>query len=322
VVDARVELQAVVRQQYPNVPVFGDWDPVLADSTVDAIVLATPASSHYGLAMKGLDAGKHLLIEKPLATDTADAQAIVNRAKEKNLIVMVGFTVLFIPAIRKLKQLLLDGSQVGELYCGCSTRTGLGIVRPDVSVVWDLASHDVAVFSYLLSEQQSGPQYVTASAAYHFGRKEMCDTAWISVHYASGFVAHMHVSWADARKARAISMVSSHARITMDDMNTEHPIVACFKGLSRGPSEDEFSVVANEGETVYPKVETAEPLKAQCQHFIHCVATGSTPIANVDLGAQNVSILAAAELSIAHQGAPVFFHADGRFSLERQTTIQ
>jgi predicted dehydrogenase len=293
----------LVRDLFPAMETTSDVEQVLTDPRVQAVVIATPTSTHFDLTKRALLAGKHVLCEKPLATDSADATELVALAGATHRVLMVGHVFLFNAGIVKLRELVASG-ELGRLYYLQATRTNLGPVRQDVDCVWDLAPHDVSIFNYLLA---SVPLEVSARGT-HFLRNGRVDVAFITLTYPDNVLANIRVSWFDPKKVRQVTVVGEHKMVTWDDMASGVPITIYDKGASREPlytNFGEFQLVTKEGNILIPKVPAGEPLRAQTDHFIACVRAGRIEFSGPSDGLQVVRVLEAITNSMAAKGTPV-----------------
>ncbi|MCF7907841.1 MAG: Gfo/Idh/MocA family oxidoreductase [Candidatus Omnitrophica bacterium] len=285
-----------VKKHYRSIEVVEDYKDVLRDKRIDAVVIATPARTHYKIAKDALSAGKHILLEKPMALNYADCKKLVNLAKEKKRILMVGHTFLFNPAVRKLKDYIKKGA-VGKIYYLHATRTHLGLVRNDVNVSWDLVPHDISIFSYLLGEM---PISVSALGG-SFLRSPKQDVVFINLIYPKGIIANIHASWADSNKVREIQVIGSRARVVFDDLNSMEKIKLYKKGISVDKSYanfGEFQLLLRDGDILSPKIGPEEPLRLQCQHFLNCLKNGKKPFVDGEDGASVVKIMNAINKSL------------------------
>lgn len=292
-----------IRKQYPAVEIVKDFSRLLKDSKIDALILATPASTHYRLVKEALECRKHVLVEKPLALTVGEAQELVGLAQNLKQILMVGHTFLYNPAIRKMKEYVEKGT-LGKIYYLQAVRTHLGLIRNDVSSVWDLAPHDVSIFSYLLDRE---PTKVSAVGVGHL-KKNLQDVAFVNLFYDSDVIGNIHISWVDSNKLRQVAVIGSKARILFDDLNPLERLRIFEKGVSLDkPYETfgEFQLLLRDGDIISPKVEPEEPLRNVCLEFIRSIQTGRPPLADGQNGLAVVRTLCAIEQSIREEGAPV-----------------
>lgn len=299
VCDRRPEALEKVRRRYPAQAVSGSYDEVLADPAVDAVVIATPISTHFDLAAAALRAGKHVFVEKPMTSSTADAEELVRLAGETGLTLMVGHTFVFSPPVRKLGELIHDGS-LGDIHFITSSRVNLGLHQKDVSVVWDLATHDLSILYYWLGE--------SASSVYVTGRgcivPEIPDVAFVNLRFPSGVVANVDIAWLSPVKLRRTVVVGSRRMALYDDTESVEKVKIFDHGVDYKEPESfgEFHLSYRTGDIVAPRLDTVEPLFAEASHFIECVTTGRRPITDGRAGLQVVASLEAAERSLRDHG--------------------
>lgn len=292
-----------VRRQYPQLRLVSDSSEILQDPQIDAVIIATPAATHYELVKKVLDAGKHVLVEKPLALSVKEGEDLLERALRAKRILMVGHTFLYNSAVRKMKE-CIDTGKLGKIYYLTAARTHLGLIKDDVSAVWDLAPHDVSIFSYLLGEE---PKQVSAVGVSHL-KEGLQDLAFASLLYDHNIIGNIHISWVDSNKQREVAVIGSKARVVFDDLNLLERIRIFEKGVSLDrPYETfgEFQLLLRDGDIISPKVEPEEPLRKVCLEFIHSVETGERPLADGQNGLAVVRTMCAIEKSIRQWGAPV-----------------
>jgi predicted dehydrogenase len=300
----------LMQQRFPLLRATVDIEDVLRDCSVDAVVIATPAATHYRLAERALRAGKHVLVEKPLTTSIEDAEALVDTAVRYDRTLMVGLTFLYNTGTLKMKELMALPS-FGQTYYLHLTRTNLGIVRPDVGVVWDLAAHDLAICDYLLD---SRPLWVQANGATVLEHAHT-DVAFITLGYPGNVLANIHTSWVDPNKVREVVAVGSQRRIVFDDLNQTERLRIYEKGISSSRQEadsyGEFRLLVRDGDIISPRLAPSEPLRNQVEHFLDCVVHCARPLSDGRLAADNVRTLAAVERSLAHGGLRVPLHDIG-----------
>ncbi|WP_412538949.1 Gfo/Idh/MocA family oxidoreductase [Longispora sp. K20-0274] len=285
---------------YPADLTFGSVRAALPH--VDALVVATPPTTHVGVALEAMAAGRHVLVEKPLATTVADAQRMIEAAADAGVTLMAGHTFEYNPAVWKLRD-LVRGGELGEVYYLDSARLNLGLYQRDVNVIYDLAPHDVSIVNYVLGQ---APVAVQAWATHH-AHHRFEDVAYLRLFYADrDLSANIHVSWLDPAKVRRVVAVGSAKMAVYDDI-AEERIRVLDKGITM-PSEDDSRTQPpmsyRYGDIVAPFVAPDEPLGVQDRHFVECVATGATPLTDGDNGLAVVRVLEAAQLSLG-RGRPV-----------------
>lgn len=303
VVDRDEARLALTRSRYPEVRTAVDPDAAFADPEVDAVVIATPTVTHYELTAAALQAGKHALVEKPIATRAAEAEELCALADRNGRVLMVGHVFLFNSAIRRARE-YLDSGKLGQIFYVSMVRTNLGPIRMDVNAAWDLAAHDVAIANYWL-------QTLPTSAAAQGGswiNAGIEDAVFANFWYPQGVMVNLHVSWLSPRKVRDITVVGEKGMLTFDDMNLSEPLRFYDRQVTdqRSPGFIDtfasFRTSIREGEIVIPKVASNEPLRAECEHFLECILSGSRPISDGLSAAAAVRVLAALERSLRHDG--------------------
>ena len=299
-----------VARRFPNVYLTTQIDDVVSQPDVRAVVVCTEATSHYNVTRRLLSAGKHLLVEKPLTTTSADAEKLIELADSHSVTLMVGHTFIFNAGVRKVKEYVKQDS--GRVYYLYARRTNLGPIRRDVNALWDLAPHDIAIFNYLLD---TSPEWVSAVGGRVLGNCRD-DVGFVSLGYPGNVLAHVHVSWADPDKAREVVVVKSDCRILFNDLNGVEQVRVFEKGVSPAEEEPlnygEFRFQIRDGDIISPRIEPAEPLKNQCRHFLECVRTGRRPVSNGVHGRDVVRVLEAINRSMECKGlqVPVEDNAD------------
>jgi len=294
----------LVRQRYRSIETCGDADALFARDDLDAVVIATPASTHAPLVRTALERGLHVLVEKPMALDAAACADLCSLAESVGRVLMVGYTFLYNAAVRKMKEQLAP-DLFGQPYYMHATRTNLGPIRQDVNAVWDLAPHDVAIFNYLLGEE---PKWASAVGT-RVLRNDRDDIAFATLGYDNDVLGNIHVSWADPNKVREVVAVGSRRRVVFNDLNDAERVRVFERGVSVGEatadSYGEFKLLVRDGDIISPKVEATEPLKNQCAEFVDAVAHGRTPLATSRFGLGVVRTLVAIESSMRARGAAV-----------------
>lgn len=307
--DARPDRLEEIGRRYPGVALTTNPADVLERPDVDAVVVCTEASTHAELTCLCLDAGKHTLVEKPLTMRVADAQSLIARAKTQNVTLMVGHTFLYNAGIRKVKEYITDG-RIGRLYYMYARRTNLGPIRRDVNAIWDLATHDVSIFNYLLDQR---PVWVSAVGC-RVLRNGREDVGFIALGYENDVVGHIHVSWTDPSKVREVVVVGSDMRVVFDDVNSVEQVRVFERGVAstepEASSYGEYHLLVRNGDIISPRIEVSEPLKNQCNHFLQCVTERTSPLTSGWDGLAVVQVMAAIDRSMAQHGAPVEIEAD------------
>lgn len=303
IVDPDEKRLARVRAQFPEIPCARDCRVTLRDPEIDAMVIATPTSTHYPLVKEALRAGKHVLCEKPLSETAAEADELEDLARKSGRILMVGHTFLFNGGIAKLKSLCGSG-EIGRTQYLAASHTNLGPIRSDVNAAYDLASHDISIFNWLL---ESEPEVVSATGQ-SFLQRGIEDVVFLSLRYPSEVLASIRASWLDPKKVRQITVVGSKRMVTWDDLEPTSPITIYDKGALAEPEHNDYGeflrVSMWDGDIVSPKVEQEEPLRVQDRHFLETIA-GATPRSTGRFAAGVVRTLEAVAKSLKLGGAPV-----------------
>jgi predicted dehydrogenase len=301
VIDPRADRLRSLMRTFPGVRGFSTMTAALPH--IDAVVIATPPSTHVLLALEAIRARKHVLVEKPLAISTASAAGLVASAADANVVLMVGHTFEYNPAVRRLRELVCSG-ELGEIYHVDTARLNLGLYQSDVNVVYDLAPHDVSILNYVLGEQ---PVSVETWASRHAHRHHE-DIAYLRLNYSDARLsANIHVSWLDPCKVRRVTAVGSRKMAVYNDMDTEERIRVYDKGVvnaTSDPADTQPPMSYRYGDITSPFVESREPLAVQDEHFAECIATGKQPTTDGHNGLAVVQVLEAAQMSLEY-GRPV-----------------
>jgi predicted dehydrogenase len=298
VCDRRLEALDAVGKRYPSVRGTTSFEDVLANPSIDAVVVATPIGTHFELARAALEAGRHTLVEKPLADSVAGAAELTRLAAERGLVLMAGHTFLYSPAVQTVHE-MIEAGELGDIYFISTSRVNLGLHQPDASVVWDLAPHD---FSILLRWLDETPTHVTALSR-GCAIPDTPDVAFVNLEYASGVIAHAELAWLAPSKLRRTTVVGSRKMVVYDDTSIE-PIRVFDSGvmLPDPGSFGEYRLSYRTGDIVSPRVEATEPLALELDDFCNAINTGSRPRAHAKLGLDVVRMLDAAERSLLDGG--------------------
>jgi len=290
--DADEGALARLAPSFPGAHTTGELAELLADDALDAVVLATPVPTHAELAVAVAQAGKHCFVEKPLATNAADAQRAVEAAAQAGRTLMVGHLLEYHPAVARLKE-LVDSGELGSLYYVYGNRLNLGKLRADENALWSLGAHDVSVALHLIGEE---PVECTAQGACYV-REGVQDVVFCYLRFPSGIVAHLHLSWLDPHKERRITVVGAKRMATFDDMLIEGKLTIYDKGFDEDTrSWGEY--IARSGDTFSPRIANVEPLRLECEHFVECVRSGATPRSDGRSGLRVVRVLEALQRSL------------------------
>lgn len=301
-VDKSPQRRAHVSSLYERTSVTGDLDDVLGDPAVDAVVVATPTGSHYEIAIAAIQAGKHVLCEKPLGMTSAECEALVATAKSSGVVLMVGHVFLFNGGILKLKELMRFGD-LGGIHYASAVRTNLGPIREDINAAYDLASHDVSIFNFLFD---SSP--ISVSACGHaYLKPGIEDVVFITLTYPNDIIVAVEASWLNPKKVRQITLVGDKKMATWDDLSSM-PVSIYDKGVAREPYYDsygEFHLLTREGDVAIPRIQLDEPLKRQAKFFIDAIGHGSASVCSGEHGLAVVRVLEAIGESMRQGGAQV-----------------
>lgn len=298
-----------IARQYASATLYSDYQDMLDDETLDAIVVATPVDRHYEHARRALETDKHVLVEKPLATSTRECLDLIRISEDRQRVLMVGHTFLYNAAVRKVKEMVEEG-ELGDVLYLYSQRLNLGIVRQDINAMWNLAPHDISIVGYLIGKD---PLRVTARG-FTYLQHGLPDVVFFSVEYAGGVAAHIHVSWLDPQKVRKMTIVGTRKMVVYDDVSVDAKLQIYDKGVDRintngdhksAPAFGEYQLLVRSGNLLIPHVNFGEPLRTECAHFIECISGGRQPLSNGWDGLRVVAILEAAERSIKSGGSPV-----------------
>ena len=301
--DASESRLSHMRRLYPELGTTQKFEDLLNDSELDAVVIATPVRFHYTMAKAALSVGKHVFIEKPMARTEAEAAELVSLAERQGLVLMVGHTFLFSPAVRRMKEIISAGD-IGEVQYIAARRLNLGLFQKDINVAWDLAPHDISILLHLLDEL---PLSVSCQGSSHV-TKGIEDVTMMHLNFRKNRCAFIHNSWLDPKKVRQMTVVGSQRMIVYDDTEPLEKLKIYDARVEVPPHYDtfaEFTYSYHYGDSYVPYVKQDEPLKLECQHFLECISEGSVPITNGRLGLEVVKILEASSESLRQQGASV-----------------
>jgi predicted dehydrogenase len=301
VCDTRQSRLDAISRRYPGIAGVESFDAVLEDDAVEAVALATPVSTHHGLALAALEAGKHVFVEKPLAASQAEAVELIELADRKGLVLMPGHTFLYSPPVNRIRDLII-GEELGDIHFISTSRVNLGLHQPDVSVAWDLGPHDFSILRYWLNET---PTHVSALAR-GYAIPHIPDVAFINLEFASGTIAHAELSWLAPSKLRRTTIVGSRKMVVYDDTSNE-PLRVFDSGFALRDPETfgEYRLSYRTGDIVSPHIEPAEPIFLELEDFCAAVRSGSTPRSSKELGLEVVRMIEAVDGSLALEGARV-----------------
>jgi predicted dehydrogenase len=304
VCDTRPRQLEKLHESFSDLITTTSVDELLSHERIHAVIIATQATAHFDLVKSALEAGKHVLVEKPLTTNSDEALELVMLADELSLTLTVGHTFLYNSAVRKMKE-YVTGGDVGDVHYLYSRRTNLGPIRRDVNALWDLAPHDISIFSYLLD---AAPTWVSAVGLKALGNPRE-DVGFVTIGYNTGTIGHLHVSWVDPFKVRELVVVGTQQRIVFNDMDPTEPIRVYKKGVTRlsgdhDPNED-LAYLITDGEIVSPRIEAKEPLTTQVLSFFESISMGTRPESDGRVGLSVVEVMRAIDESLELGGTPV-----------------
>jgi len=292
-----------VRSLYPGAEIDLSFEDVLEDPDIEGVIIATPVSRHYPMARRVLEAGKSVLIEKPLAMSPAEASDLMRLARRRGSVLMAGHTFEYSAPVLKMHEVIYSG-ELGEVFYVSSIRANLGLFQHDVNVVWDLATHDISIILMVMGRM---PEEVSCHGQSHY-REGVEDVALLAMHFANNVIAFVHVSWLDPNKIRRTTVVGSRKMLVYDDTALQEKIRIYDKGVDVQRYYDtfgDFQFSYRYGDIQIPRIEEAEPLKIECEHFADCIRNSATPRTDGMSGARVVSVLHAANLSLKHHGRRV-----------------
>jgi len=303
VCDLREARLSSLRKIYPTLRTFNNTNELIQDREVDAVVIATPVSSHFELAMAALRAGKHVLVEKPLASNSDQARKLIDEAEARKLVLMVDHTFVYTEAVRKIRELIASNA-LGQIYYYDAVRVNLGLFQHDVNVIWDLAIHDLSIMDYVLPTR---PVAVSATGISHVpGQPE--NVAYITLFFADTQIAHVHVNWLTPVKVRHTLIGGSEKMILYDDLEPSEKVKVYDKGITLTPGpEAVYQMLVNyrSGDMWAPRLDNTEALHAEALHFIDCVENSRQPETDGYAGLRMVSMMEAAERSLRGRGGLV-----------------
>lgn len=290
-----------VAKAYPGMEVTSDPNRILTSPDIDAVAVITPVFTHFDLAKKALENGKHVFVEKPFTSTVAQAEELNEIADRKKLSIMVDHTFIFTGAVRKIKQMVEEGL-LGDLYYFDSTRVNLGLFQHDVNVVWDLAPHDFSIMDFILNEK---PVAVSATGQSHYNGLE--DVAYVTCYFPGKLIAHFNVNWLSPVKVRTTLIGGTKKMLVWNDIDPDEKIKVYDKGVDVTTRESVYDLLVSyrSGDAWVPKVEATEALKLEAEYFVKCVTSGERPLNDGQSGLRVVKMLEAANKSIKQRGALV-----------------
>jgi predicted dehydrogenase len=298
--DFQIDRLAKMQSRYPAIKITTNSQDLFADPRIEAIAIATPVSTHYDLALAALQAGKHVLVEKPMTVSSQQAIRLIDEAQKRNLVLIVDHTFVYTGAVRKIQELVAT-KVIGDIYYYDSVRVNLGLFQHDVNVIWDLAVHDLSIMDYVLP---SKPYAVSATGMSHVS-SEPENIAYLTLFFENNLIAHIHVNWLAPVKVRRTILGGSQKMICYDDLEPSEKIKVYDKGITvNGSPENVYQMLVGyrTGDMWSPKLDMTEALQTEALHFIDCIRQGNRPITDGEAGLRVVKILEAATQSIKQQG--------------------
>ena len=303
--DLRADRLALVKSRYPTIRTTQNFRELMEDPSIDAVAIATPVNTHYELALRALQEGKHVLVEKPMASDTDQVQRLMELAQTQSLVLMVDHTFVYTGAVRKIRD-LVDSGSLGEIYYYDSVRVNLGLFQHDVNVLWDLAVHDLSIMDYVLPFR---PCAVSATGLSHVpGGTE--NIAYLTLFFEGSQIAHIHVNWLAPVKLRRTLIGASRQMIVYDDLEQSEKIKVYDKGITLNNQQNpeklyQLLVGYRTGDMLAPQIDGTEALRREIDHFLRCIQEQEEPMTGGASGLRVVEILQAASQSMAQHGRPV-----------------
>jgi predicted dehydrogenase len=291
-----------VHKNYPSIYVTADASELMSSPDIDAVAVVTPVWTHFELAKESLDNGKHVFVEKPFTSNVAQAEKLIELAQQKNLKIMVDHTFLFTGAVKKIKQLLQEGS-LGKLYYYDSTRVNLGLFQHDVNVIWDLAPHDLSIMDYLI---ERSPEALVATGQTHLNGFE--DVAFITLYFPEQVIAHVNVNWLSPVKVRTTLIGGEKKMLVWNDLEADEKVKIYDKGVNITNREGLYELLVNyrSGDMWAPQLEQVEALRQELAYFVDCISHDRTPFNDGAAGLRVVRMLEAANESLSKRGALVY----------------
>jgi predicted dehydrogenase len=291
-----------VHKTYSHIYVTSDASEVMTSTETDAVAIVTPVWTHFDLVKQALENGKHVFVEKPFTSNVAQAEQLIELARQKNLKIMVDHTFLFTGAVKKIKQVLGEGG-LGKLYYYDSTRVNLGLFQHDINVVWDLAPHDLSIMDYLI---ERSPEALVATGEKHLNGYE--DVAFITLYYPDKIIAHVNVNWLSPVKVRTTLIGGERKMLLWNDLEADEKVKVYDKGVDVHNQEGLYDLLVSyrSGDMWAPQLEQVEALRQELAYFISCIADNSDPLNDGAAGLRVVRILEAATRSLRKRGALVY----------------
>jgi len=294
--------RARAQKAYPGVLITPNASDVVSSAEIDAVAVVTPVWTHYELVKAALENGKHVFVEKPFTSNTAQGEELINLAQQKNLTIMVDHTFLFTGAVRKISQLLEEGT-LGKLYYYDSTRVNLGLFQHDVNVLWDLAPHDLSIMDYLIKTR---PEAIVATGQNHLNGHE--DIAFMTLYFPENVIAHINVNWLSPVKVRTTLIGGEKRMLVWNDLEADEKVKVYDKGVNMTSREGVYELLVHyrTGDMWAPQLEQVEALRQELSYFVECVSNGQEPFNNGCAGLRVVKMLEAASESLGKRGSLVY----------------
>src|ERR1700734_3728807 len=294
--------QARARKAYPGVTVTANAMEVITSPDIDAVAVISPVWTHYELTKAALENGKHVFVEKPFTSNSAQGEELVNLAEQKNLKIMVDHTFLFTGAVKRIAQLIDEGA-LGKLYYYDATRVNLGLFQHDINVLWDLAPHDLSIMDYLI---KTSPEAIVATGQKHLNGHE--DVAYMTLYFPEKVIAHINVNWLSPVKVRTTLMGGEKRMLVWNDLEADEKVKVYDKGVDVTNREGVYELLVNyrSGDMWAPQLEQVEALRQELSYFVECISSGREPFNDGHAGLRVVKMLEAATDSINKRGALVY----------------
>jgi predicted dehydrogenase len=302
IADAAPSALARAAKRHPGVALHEDWRALLADPAVEAVLVATPVETHFDIASAALEAGRHVLVEKPVTTTSAEARSLRDAAARRGLVLLVDHTFVYTGAVQKIGEIMRRGD-LGDLYYYDSTRVNLGLYRRDVNVIWDLAVHDLSILDFIMAEE---PVAVSASGTAHF-QDGLEDQAHLTIFYPGRTVAHLNVNWLAPVKVRQTLIGGSRRMIVYDDLEPSEKVKVYDRGVSLDEAANgvDMRVSYRMGDMWAPQLSVKEALRVEMEHVVDCISRTAEPITPGESGLRVVQTLECAMASLRQRGQPV-----------------
>ncbi|MGA2939602.1 MAG: Gfo/Idh/MocA family oxidoreductase [Syntrophobacteraceae bacterium] len=290
------------RRSFPNIDKTSDWKALASDPAIDAIAIATPVSSHFSVAKMALENGKHIFVEKAFTASSSQAEELIEIAERKHLKIMVDHTFLFTGAVKKMKELIDDGT-LGSLCYYDSMRINLGLFQHDVNVIWDLAPHDLSIMDYVIREK---PEAIVTTGGNHFTEHEY--VAYTTMYFTNHIIAHLNVNWLSPVKVRTTLVGGEKKMLVWNDLEADEKIKVYDKGVrvENGKGVYDLLVSYRTGDVWAPRLEQTEALRLETQYFVDCITNGKKPFNDGHSGYRVVKMLEAADKSLKERGKLVY----------------